>query len=176
MARTTQGTLRTLAIFVVAMSLFSVAYYREEATPWHLRLTGALAHSSSAILSLLGRATMVTARPAAGSRLPSYVVHDGTVAVDIAIDCNGFWAFAIFLASVLAVPSSWRAKMWGVGLGLPTLWAINTVRVVSLFFVAIYWPAIFEALHLYVWQFLIIAAALLLLMLWAEYFLRPADA
>jgi exosortase/archaeosortase family protein len=176
MANATHGTLRTLAIFAVTMGVFSAAYYREEATPWHLRLTAALAYSSSAILSALGQGTSVTERPQVGARLSSYVVHDDRVAVDIAIDCNGAWAFAIFLASILAVPSSWRAKAWGVGLGVPALWAINTVRVVSLFYVAVYVPTVFEALHLYVWQFLIIAAALLLLMLWAEYFLRPADA
>jgi hypothetical protein len=35
---------------------------------------------------------------------------------------------------------------------------------------------VFEEVHLYVWQFLIIAAAFVLLMAWAEYFVRPADA
>jgi exosortase/archaeosortase family protein len=170
-----RGTLRALAIFLGTMALFAVLYYREAATPWHLRVTAALARSSSAALNVLGLTTTVSERPRMGARLPSYVVHDERVAVDIAIDCNGTWAFAIFLAAVLAVPSPWRAKTWAVGLGVPTLWVINTIRVVTLYYVALYVPAMFEPLHLYVWQFLIIAAALVLLMAWAELFLRPAD-
>lgn len=176
MSRPTRSTFGALAVFVLTIGLFSVAYYRDGATPWLLRLTAALAYSSSGVLNTLGLSTVVGLQPQMGARLPSYVVYDDRAAVDIAIDCNGTWAFAIFLAAVLAVPSTWRAKAWGIGLGIPALWVVNTVRVVSLYFVAIYVPSIFEELHLYVWQFLIIAAALALLMLWAERFVRPADA
>jgi len=172
----TRGTLRAFVIFALTMGVFSYAYYRPQATPWLLDLTAALAYSSSATLNTLGLSTRVTAQPQIGSRLPSYTVHDDRVAVDIAIDCNGCWAFVIFVAAVLAFPSTWRAKLWGIGLGVPALWVVNTVRVVSLYYVATYVPSIFEELHLYVWQFLIIAAALALLVLWAEYLVPPADA
>lgn len=171
-----RDTLGIVAIFLATMGLFSAAYYREEAPPWLLRMTAALAYSSSRALNIGGLSTQVTERPQEGARLPSYVVHGSGAAVDIAIDCNGAWAFAIFIAAVLALPSSWRAKGWGIGLGVPILWIINTLRVVSLYLVAIHIPNAFEMLHLYVWQFLIIGVALLLLMLWAEYFVRPADA
>jgi len=171
-----QGTLKSLGIFALTIGLFSAVYYRAETTPWQLRVTAALTNSASAALNLLGHPTVVSERPQIGARLPSYVLHDDRIAVDIAIDCNGTWAFAIFVASVLAVRSSWRAKLWGVGLGVPALWLINTVRIVSLYFVAIYVPTIFEEMHLYVWQFLIIAAALFLLKLWADRFLPPANA
>ncbi len=171
-----RGNLAAVAIFVVSMGLFSYAYYRDEAPPWLLKMTSGVAYTSSAVLNTIGVPTEVTPQPQRQARLPSYTIHGQRAAVDIAIDCNGFWAFAIFIASVLAVPSTWKAKLWGIGLGVPTLWVINTVRVVSLYFIAIYIPSIFEEVHLYVWQFLIIAAAFVLLMAWSEYFAKPADA
>ncbi len=171
-----RSVFRELTIFLAVIGLFGALYYRDAATPWNLRLTETLARSSSLVLNALGIATVVEQQPQVGARLPSYAVHDGRVAVDIAIDCNGSWAFVIFLAAVLAVRSPWRAKAWGILLGVPALWAINVLRVVSLYYVAVHVPAIFEELHLYVWQFLIIAAALFLFVLWTEYLVKPANA
>ena len=171
-----RGNLIAAAIFLATMGLFSFAYYREAAPSWLLKMTSAVAYSSSTVLHAMGRSTDVVAQPQVGSRLPSYTVYGGGATLDIAIDCNGFWAFAIFIASVLAVPSTARAKLWGIALGVPALWVINTIRIVSLYFVAIYVPSVFEEVHLYVWQFLIIASAFVLLMVWAEYFTQPADA
>lgn len=171
-----RSALRELTIFVAAIAVFTALYYRDGATPWHLALTEGLARSASVTLNAFGLATVVEEQPQRGARLPSYAVHDGRVAVDVAIDCNGSWAFAIFVAAVLAVRNSWRAKVWGIGLGVPALWAINVLRVLSLYAVAMYVPSVFEELHLYVWQFLIIGAALLLFVTWSQYFVRPAGA
>jgi exosortase/archaeosortase family protein len=177
MSRLTRDTARALLVFLLVLGLFSWAYYRDAAPPWLLWMTDVLARSSSSVLDAVGVATAVVERPQEGSRLPSYLVVGERARVDIAIDCNGAWAFAIFVAAVLAMPGcGWRARAWGIGLGVPALWIVNTIRVVSLYFVAVYIPSVFEELHLYVWQFLIIAAALGLLLLWAEYFVRPADA
>ena len=171
-----RSALRELVLFIAVIAAFTTLYYRQAATPWHLRLTEDLARSASVTLNAFGLATVVEEQPQQGARLPSYAVHDGRVAVDVAIDCNGSWAFAIFVAAVVAVRSPWRAKLWGLALGVPALWAINVLRVVSLYGVATYAPSAFEAVHLYVWQFLIIGAALLLFVAWSQYFVPPADA
>jgi exosortase/archaeosortase family protein len=141
-----------------------------------LALTEGLAYSARAALQALGATTAVQFDPQPGPHLEGYALVGERMSLRIANDCNGGWAFAIFLAAALAVPSSWRAKAWAVGLGLPALWGVNVVRVVTLYYLAIYFPNLFEALHLYVWQFLIIGAGLLLLVMWAEVFVAAEHA
>jgi exosortase/archaeosortase family protein len=86
--------------------------------------------------------------------------------------CNGAWAHLIFLASVLAYPATWKEKLLGLAVGQPVLVVLNVVRVVSLFIIGLYAPTIFRAAHVYVWQFLIIGFAMLMLFIWADQFVR----
>jgi exosortase H (IPTLxxWG-CTERM-specific) len=88
--------------------------------------------------------------------------------VSVENDCNGAWAHLILLASVLAYPASAHAKLRGLLVMQPLLFALNVVRVVSLFLIGLYQLALFRATHVYVWQFLIIGFALALFLAWAE--------
>ncbi len=91
-------------------------------------------------------------------------------------DCNGMWAHLILLASILAYPATWKERAIGIVAGQAILYFINIFRVASLFFIGVYSPSIFRAAHIYVWQFLIIGFALVLLFVWVERFVheRPA--
>lgn len=82
--------------------------------------------------------------------------------------CNGFLPTAIYVAAVLAFPCSWRAKGWGLLLGVPAIGVINVVRVVSLMVLGAYWPALFERVHVFVWQTLVIAFTMAIWVLWIE--------
>lgn len=83
-------------------------------------------------------------------------------------DCNGAWAHLIFLAAVLSYPATWRQKLLGLAAGEPLLFALNIVRVASLFLLGVFVPSVFRAAHVYVWQFLIIGLALLLFVIWVD--------
>lgn len=93
---------------------------------------------------------------------------DGSFAMRVDNDCNGAWAHLILLASILAYPASWRERVIGILIGQPVLFALNVFRVASLFFVGIFAPSVFRATHVFVWQFLIIALALLILFVWVD--------
>jgi exosortase H (IPTLxxWG-CTERM-specific) len=93
---------------------------------------------------------------------------DGSFRVSVENDCNGAWAHLILLASVLAHPASLRAKLTGLLVLQPLLFALNVVRVVSLFLIGYYRISLFRAAHVYVWQFLIIGCALALFLAWEE--------
>jgi exosortase/archaeosortase family protein len=176
--RRPRGLLWPCATFVSTLGLFGVAYYRDPATGWLLAMTRMRAEWAGAALNVLGHSTRVVFQPQAADHLEGYWLYGERASLGIAVDCNGVWAFVIFAAAVLAIPSSWRAKAWGLGLGVPLLWIVNLIRIVSLYYVAIHLPSVFEALHLYFWQFLIIGIAFVLLAAWAEYFAalpRPAS-
>lgn len=89
-------------------------------------------------------------------------------------DCNGAWAHLIFLASILAYPASWKQKLLGLTIGEPLLLLLNIFRVASLFVVGVYLPSLFRPMHVYVWQFLIIGLALVLLFVWVDRFVESS--
>ena len=60
----------------------------------------------------------------------------------------------------------------GVLVGVLGLFALNQLRIVSLYFAGIHTPDLFEMLHLEVWQMLFIAASVGLWLAWAAWVLR----
>ena len=88
--------------------------------------------------------------------------------------CDGVLPAYIFLSAIVAFPSRIEQKVWGILLGLPAIFAINLLRVVTLMLVGAYWPDLFERVHIYVWQALVVALSMVLWILWAEIVVRPA--
>lgn len=70
---------------------------------------------------------------------------------------------------MLAFPSSWRMKLWGIGLGFIAVQAVNLIRIVSLFFLGQWNFQVFEFAHLYMWQALIMLDVLIVWLLWMRY-------
>jgi exosortase H (IPTLxxWG-CTERM-specific) len=88
--------------------------------------------------------------------------------VSVQNDCNGAWAHLVLLASVLAYPATPREKVRGLLVAQLALFALNVVRVASLFVIGLHAPGLFRAAHVYVWQGLIIACAIVLFLVWIE--------
>jgi exosortase H (IPTLxxWG-CTERM-specific) len=120
--------------------------------------TSFIATASSLVIQLLGGQAH-----ASGTRLAG-----AGIALDLRNGCNGVWATLIYVSAVLAFPSSLRSKLWGAALGVIAIFLVNLIRVVSLYFIVLYYPSAFEGAHIYVWQSVIIAAAVLLWLFWAQ--------
>lgn len=93
--------------------------------------------------------------------------------------CDGVLPSCIFVSAVLAFPCRPRQKAWGVLLGITAIFFINLLRVITLMVVGFHWPDLFERVHIYVWQALVIALSMALWVFWAEYFVQrgsPAGA
>jgi len=88
--------------------------------------------------------------------------------VKVIAACSGIFAYVLFVAAVLAYPCKLKEKTIGIGLGVPTIFAVNLVRMVSLFYIGAYLPQFFEAAHLLFWQALMIAIAVLIWLFWAQ--------
>jgi exosortase H (IPTLxxWG-CTERM-specific) len=123
----------------------------------HTRL---IARISKQIFGLLGTDAVATGT----------IVRSKDFAIDIRNNCNGVFVSAIFLAAVLAYPSSWKSRGLGVLIGIPAIYLINLARVITLFYVGIYFPRFFERTHVLIWQSLVIFFALLIWMFWIERF------
>ena len=126
--------------------------------------TGFIARMSGAVLRLLGEDITVSGCDLRSPRF-SVTIYNG---------CNGLITSLIFISAVLAFPTSWRARAIGAVGGLLAIQAINLVRIVSLFYIGVYFPQYFSQSHIFVWQSIVILAGVALWIVWAHHAAKPA--
>lgn len=95
-------------------------------------------------------------------------------AVNVRTGCNGLETIYIFFAGVLAFPAPWSRKLWGLVLGFLAIQLLNNVRIVSLFYIGVYFPQHFEDSHIVIWQAIVILFGVALFLLWADRYARPS--
>jgi len=122
--------------------------------------TGLLARAVTTIVNLFGAAASVNDTQVLSAR----------ASIDIEMGCDGVEASCLFLAGVLAFPTSWRARLIGFAIGVPLIHLINLARLVGLYYAGVYFPGIVEELHVYVAQTLVILLSTALLIIWLERF------
>jgi exosortase H (IPTLxxWG-CTERM-specific) len=120
--------------------------------------TALLARAGGAVCHALG----------AGTRTTGTMIQGPTFAVDIRNGCNGLETVFVYAAAVLAFPAPWRLRLLGLIPGVAAIQAVNLVRIVTLFFIGVKWPQLFEKTHVVVWQTLIILFGVSLFLVWAS--------
>ncbi|MGB8657580.1 MAG: exosortase H [Candidatus Zixiibacteriota bacterium] len=124
--------------------------------------TTSVAFVSSKILNIFGSWTYVS-----GTNLSCK-----DFGINVVYGCNGVFATAILLSGIIAYPSRIKQKLIGILIGIPAIFAINQVRVISLFLLGRKYPDIFEEVHVYVWQPIVIIFAILVWDFWARNFVK----
>jgi exosortase H (IPTLxxWG-CTERM-specific) len=94
-----------------------------------------------------------------------YVTFQG-FSVEIIEECTGIFEMLIFLAALISYPASWRSKLIGFLLGIPTLYAFNVIRIAFLSFVGARYHKLFDFMHLYFWQATLILMITTVWVLW----------
>jgi len=155
---------RFLVLFLAILgSSFTIIALRPVDTALVAPYTAFIARLSGSALRLLGEQATVA----------GCVVSSPRFAVTIFNGCNGLITSLIFVSGVLAFPARWSAKVIGVVGGLLAIQVINLVRVVSLFYIGIYFPALFNDAHIVIWQSVVILAGVALWIAWAELIAAP---
>jgi exosortase/archaeosortase family protein len=93
--------------------------------------------------------------------------------------CDGLEPTALFAAAVLAFSAPILLKLPALAIGIPLLVVLNLLRIVSLYLVGVYHPALFHTIHIDVWQALFILVGSVffgLWILWATRSRAPGDA
>ena len=88
--------------------------------------------------------------------------------VSIEPGCNGVEACIILFAAIVAFPSSWKHRAWGLGLGFVAVQALNVVRVISLFYLGQWNATAFKMAHEHLWQGLIMLDVLVVWLIWVR--------
>ncbi len=159
--------IRFVVVFALLMGVFYGLFYTP---PWESptlndiidQYLKAYAEVSGAILRVLGNDARVHGKSITASRFSVRIVRG----------CDALEATALFVSAVLAAPVAWRRKVGGVVGGVLLLALVNVTRIVSLFYIGIYYPDWFEAMHIEVWQSVFIVLAVALWVLWARWAVR----
>ncbi|MCP4007054.1 MAG: hypothetical protein GY725_22975 [bacterium] len=119
---------------------------------------------TAALLRSLGESAV-----AVGSTIqsPQFAVH-------VWGGCDAIEPFALLTSGILASPARWDSRIVGVLLGAVVLFALNQLRLVSLFLTGAYAPTLFESLHIEIWQGVFILFTISLWLAWARWSLAGA--
>ena len=123
------------------------------------RYQAGIAEISGHLINLFGAKAIVQG---------NVIRSSGSFALSIVTACTGLFMTGVFVVAVLAFPAGILAKLIGMLLGAGAIFLMNIARLVSLFYVGIRFPNMFEEMHLLVWQSLIIVLSLFLWLLWAR--------
>lgn len=121
------------------------------------------ARASVAIMNVFGE----------GASATDTTISSKRNSVNIAHGCDAIEPIALFVAAVLAFPAPIRSKLPGLLIGTLVLTAMNLVRIISLFYVGIYWKAAFDTMHVDVWQPAFIVFSLFFWVVWALWATKP---
>jgi archaeosortase B (VPXXXP-CTERM-specific) len=102
------------------------------------------------------------------------VVRNGAVvtidgfSLEIIDECTAVFSSIVYCACILAYPTTVRNKGLGVAFGIPSLYAINILRLVVITFVGLSAPQLFDFVHVYLWQASFIIFVVILFLLWLK--------
>ena len=121
--------------------------------------TQAIVWTTAKILSLLGIAS--TCR---GS-----IIELFSISLDVKFGCNGLEAVMIYSVAVIAFPASWKKKLIGIVAGFVVIQIVNILRIVGLAYSGIHARNLFEYIHTYIAQGMMIAISLGVFFIYLNY-------
>lgn len=97
------------------------------------------------------------------------VIQLPSIALDVLFGCNGLEAVMIYSVAVIAFPASWKKKLIGIVAGFLVIQVINIVRIAALAYAGVHFKSIFEYIHIYVAQGMMIAVSLITFFIYLHY-------
>lgn len=92
-----------------------------------------------------------------------------SITLDVEFGCNGLEAVMIYSVAVLTFPASWKNRILGIVIGFAIIQVLNLIRIIALAYSAVYHKELFDLVHLYVAQGVMIAVALGTFVLYLTY-------
>lgn len=89
--------------------------------------------------------------------------------LDVEFGCNGLEAVMIYTVAVLTFPATWKNRLIGFVAGFLVIQVLNLIRIVALAYSAVYHRDLFDLIHIYVAQGVMIAVALGTFVLYLTY-------
>ena len=111
------------------------------------------------LLHLLGQPT----------QLEGTTVFSPAFRMTIAPNCSALGIILFFSATVLAYPARAKRKIVGIMAGFMAIYALNIVRIVTIYFTGARWPERLHGVHEELWPSLLIMGTLFISGVWVYY-------
>jgi exosortase H (IPTLxxWG-CTERM-specific) len=137
-----------------------------------------LTYREDVLGSLLTPLTMLTARTTLAvlqlygievAQFGTVIYHPDGFAYEIYYRCTGVLPVGFLTVSILAYPGALRRKIIGLAAGVPILVALNFTRLIHLFHIGVYNPAIYDVAHKVLWEGFIVLAVFGLWLGWKQW-------
>ncbi len=97
------------------------------------------------------------------------IIELPSIALDIRFGCNGLEAVMIYAVAVIAFPSQLEKKVIGIISGFIIIQILNVLRIAGLAYSGVYFKSLFEYIHIYVAQGVMIAISLAIFFIYLNY-------
>jgi exosortase/archaeosortase family protein len=105
-----------------------------------------------------------------------FVIMLPTVSLDVKFGCNGLEAVMIYSIAVLAYPAGWKKKLTGIVAGFIVIQIANFLRMIMLAYSGMHLKNLFDYIHIYIAQGVMIALALGIFFVYLNYANAPKKA
>jgi exosortase H (IPTLxxWG-CTERM-specific) len=152
-----------VARFIVALIvLYAVVAFNPVNDHVIVPFTAAVASSSAMLLRVVE----------SGVEAVGTVMRSPLFALDVQNGCNGVEAAILLAAAIFAFPATLRSRLIALPLAVIAIELLNLVRLGSLFWLGEHHRAVFDFVHIAVWQSLVILAAISIFVLWSMKFAK----
>ena len=158
-ARENKEALKYVAFFLAFCFAFYLVYY-------FLTLRGSLSLLKNLTALILGAILSLGGANVAVNGAALSVNGFGLEIID---ECTAVFSAIVYCSCVLAYPTTLKKKGIGIAFGVPSLYAINILRLVILAFVGVSYPGMFEFVHAYLWQASFIIFVVVIFLLWLHF-------
>ena len=153
-----RGIVRFCLLFGVILGVFTIFldtdFLQEHIVTPHLKQ---VAYLSGTVIRFFGTASIIS----------ETVITSSRFSVNVVQGCDSIYPTAMLWAAFLAYPSTWKSKLIGIIGGAIVLFIVNIIRIVTMFYIGMYFPSLFDMVHVYAWQALFILLTLAVWLLWA---------
>jgi exosortase/archaeosortase family protein len=162
------GLLARTILYLVIFAALQSLYATTQGT-WveHLVIDRMTVGTAARLIDALDPALGVTAD---GSRLRA---PGG--GINILNGCEGTEVVFLLASAMLVAPMTWRRRLLGVAVGTTLVFALNQLRVLTLFYAFRSDRALFDTLHGFVAPLVLIAVTGAFFMVWVEYCRKDAS-
>jgi len=103
------------------------------------------------------------------STINGSLINLPSISLDVEFGCNGLEAVMIYTVAVLTFPATWKNRLIGFVAGFLVIQVLNLIRIVALAYAGVYHKELFDLIHIYVAQGVMIAVALGTFVLYLSY-------
>lgn len=96
-------------------------------------------------------------------------ISSGAFAVEIAQGCDAIQVCALLAAAIIAFPVKFKYKLRGLIVGIAALQMLNMLRIITLFWIGMYFRSVFQTSHEVVWPGVLIVLTIVIWIAWVRW-------